>query len=99
MTNSEQTEKIRQAIMRYRELLDLLDAQVKQAESNYVALFDQVPSRLKVDLVEKDLQREAALIAVQDMEPLRRYILQVRFNMRDMERAFEELFDNIAVVE
>jgi ADP-ribose pyrophosphatase YjhB (NUDIX family) len=96
MTHDEQVEKIRQAIMRYRELLDVLHNRAQSGERGYASLFDLLPQEQQAALPEKMLQREAALLALADMEPLRRAVLRARFDMRDMERAFEELYNNIA---
>lgn len=96
MTDPELLEKIRQAIMRYRELLNLVHGRVASAESGYEALFHRVPEEKRASLREKDLQREAALLALEDLEPLRRAVLKVHFDLREMERAFEELYNLIA---
>lgn len=96
MTSTEHVEKVRQAIMRYRELLDLLHTSVANAEKNYAALFDSVTQEQKESLPEKLLQREAALIAIENMEPLRRAALNMQFRMRDFERGFEDIYNNIA---
>lgn len=94
--DAESVEKVRQAIMRYRELLDLLAMHTQSAERAYTKLFDALPEEQKTTLAEKALQREAAILALADLEPLRRAALQMRFDMRDMERGFEELYNNIA---
>ncbi|MDX2161049.1 MAG: hypothetical protein SF162_06960 [bacterium] len=96
MHEPEQIEQVRQAIMRYRELLDVLRERTAQAEKAYSALFAAIPPEQRESLTEKLLQREAALIALEDMEPLRRALLRAQFDLRDLERAFEETYGNIA---
>lgn len=96
MTQEEQVERVRQAIMRYRELLDLLHNQLENSERRYASLFDQLTEEQRASLPEKLRQREAALWALADMEPLRRAVLRMRFSMRDMERDFEQIYNHIA---
>jgi len=93
--SSEDVEKIRQAIMRYRELLDILKTRTDEAESCYSALFAGL-SQEQRGLPEKAMHREAALLALDDLEPLRRSLLGARFGLRDLERAFEETYNAIA---
>jgi chromosome segregation ATPase len=95
MHDPEQVEKVRQAIMRYRELLDLLKARTETAERRYAALFSELDEAQRA-LPEKLQQREAALRALDDLEPLRRAALRMHFDLRDLERAFEEVYGNIA---
>lgn len=96
MTHDEQIEKIRQAIMRYRELLDILKRCTEEGEQDYDKLFENLKEDQKTNLEEKKRQRQAAIIALDDLTPLRRAILRLRFEMRDMEQAFEALYNNIA---
>lgn len=95
MSQEEDVEKVRQAIMRYRELLDVLNARIHQAEKRYQALFAVIPAEKKT-LPLKALQREAALLALDDMEPLRKATLAVYYDLHDMTKAFEEVYNNIA---
>lgn len=96
MSHEEQLERIRQAIMRYRELMDIAQRCMEQGERDYARLFDDVPAQQKNSLAEKQLQGAAASIALDDLEPLRRAVLKLRFAMRDLERKFEALYNNIA---
>jgi hypothetical protein len=96
MHDSEQIETVRQAIMRYRELLDILGLQLERSERAYNALFDSLPQDQRDTLPEKQLQREAAIVALEDLEPLRRAVLRLRFDTRDIERESEALYNNIA---
>ncbi len=93
MNDAEQIEKIRQVIMRYRELLDLVHQAIANGEHGYTALFKDVPEEERTTLPEKLLQREAAILALEDLEPLRRSLAKMRFAMRNMERDFEEAHD------
>ena len=95
MPDDEQVEKIRQAIMRYRELLDVLKARTEHAERRYSALFAQLSAE-QMNLPEKARQGAAALIALEDLDPLRRALLGAQFDLRDLERAFEETYHHIA---
>jgi ADP-ribose pyrophosphatase YjhB (NUDIX family) len=95
MSEEQDVEKVRQAIMRYRELLDVLNARIQQAEKRYEALFVAVAAEKKT-LPVKALQREAALLALDDMEPLRKATLAIYYDLHDMTKAFEEVYNNIA---
>lgn len=92
---AERVEKIRQAVMRYRELLDLLTGHLADAERAYAALFDGIPAEVLAALPEKQRQGEAAKRALDDLDPLRRSVLDARFNMREIEKGFEELHDRV----
>jgi uncharacterized protein YhaN len=96
---TDQHEKIRQAIMRYRELLDLLRAQLEHSERAYARLFNGIDTDTRSTLPEKALQGEAARLALADLEPLRRAVLHMQFEMRGFEQGFEELYGKIAVDE
>jgi hypothetical protein len=95
MFDEEEIEKVRQAIMRYRELLDLLHVRAGYAERAYEGLFAGLTGEQRA-LPEKLRQREAAVAALNDLEPLRRAALSIHFDLRDLERAFEDLYGNIA---
>lgn len=96
MTYEEQVERVRQAIMRYRELMDLLHSRTATAERNYERLFEPLTPDQRETLSEKLRQREAAIHALKDMEPLRRAVMQIRFAMRDFEREFDQIATHIA---
>lgn len=95
MEEAEQQEKIRQAIMRCRELLNLLQGSTAGGERAYEALFAGLSAE-QLALPEKQRQGEAARLALADLEPLRALVLRLRFDMHNLERGFEELYDNIA---
>lgn len=94
--DDEPIEKVRQAIMRYRELLEQLKVRLANAERAYEALFKDVSEEQRSSLPHKALQREAAVIALEDLTPLRNAALRMQFDMRDLEHGFEELYNNIA---
>jgi len=99
MDDAEKIEKIRQSVMRYRELLDLSTPHLADSEKKYAALFLDIPQDLRESLPEKSLQREAALRALPNLEPLQRAILRTHFDLHEMTRAFEELYGHIAPAE
>src|SRR5688500_7334008 len=92
--NPEQLEKMRQAVMRYRELLDLFQAKLDAGELAYQQLFDSCTPEDRA-LPEKQLQGKAAEFLLADPEPIQRAALKLRFVGRDMEREFEALYDNV----
>jgi hypothetical protein len=100
MTNSEQVEKTRQAIMRLRELLDLMRAQLEEGEAAYAQLFASLnPDDIR-DLNEKEVQRLAALAILDDTSAasgtaLSDAALNLRLAARNLERDFEQLYDNL----
>jgi ABC-type transport system involved in cytochrome bd biosynthesis fused ATPase/permease subunit len=91
----EDIEKIRQAIMRYRELLDVAKSRLIQHEQIYERLFTELTPEQRA-LSEKLQQREAAIIAIEDLDPLRQALLRASFDLRDIHREFEETYNNIA---
>lgn len=95
MDYEEQLERARQGIMRFRELLDLLHAELDDAERNYTSLFAQCTPEERETLKEKDLQLRAAIPLVDNPSPLGDAALHMRFVTRNLERDFEQLHDNI----
>ena len=95
MPDAEQIEKARQGIMRLRELLDLLRGELEAGEEAYARLFDKCSPEEKAALKEKDLQRRAALDLIDDPSSLSKPALQLRFAARNLERDFEQLYDNV----
>ncbi len=94
--DSEYTEKVRQAIMRFRELLNIMQDQLQDGERAYKRLFSACsPDDLKT-MKEKDLQWQAAQQIITDLTPLRRAVMNMRYEARQMEIGFEELYNNIA---
>ena len=95
MDYEEQLERARQAIMRFRELLDLLHVELDDAERNYGELFAQCTPEERETLKEKDLQLRAAIPLIDNASPLADAALHMRFITRNLERDFEQLYDNI----
>jgi len=88
----ERVEKVRQEVMRLRELLTYMHTKLDSWERAYKRLFDHLPSEMINSLKEKDLQREAALTLIEEPKPLITAVLQAQYDSREMERAFEELY-------
>jgi hypothetical protein len=99
MSDQEQVERVRQQIMRLRELLTLMSNTVGKAERDYARLFSSFSKEEKADLKEKDLQWKLAERMVGDLTPLKNTAMELRFNARDLERNFEQLYDNIVAAE
>lgn len=89
----EQVERVRQQIMRYRELLDILHSRLRDAERAYNRLFDACTAEEKSSLREKELQRVAAIRLLEnDLTLLSDAVLTMRYDARDMEREFDHLY-------
>jgi len=97
MATSEDVEKVRQGIMRFRELLDLMQDRLEEGERAYARLFSECSPEDKNHMKTKDLQWKAAESMVDDPSGLRKAALYQRGYARELERAFEELHDNIAI--
>jgi hypothetical protein len=97
-TNREQIEKVRQEIMRFRELLNIMRGRMDQGERAYAQLFANCPPEDKQRLKEKDLQWLVASQIVGDVSELRTAVMDMRFGAYELERAFEELYDIIVTV-
>lgn len=91
MPAAESVEKMRQAVMRYRELLDHLRLRLDSSERDYAALFAALTPEERT-LGEKQQQGLAALPLLEDRKPLETALLRIQFDCRDLERAFEELY-------
>lgn len=92
---SDEIERIRQAIMRWRELLDILASRQEASEAAYAALFQHLSEDERAVLKEKEQQWRIAEQIAEDTEELRRGLLKMRFAMRDLEREFESTHDNL----
>ncbi len=99
MADPEQIEKVRQEIMRFRELLNIMRIKLEDGERAYARLFANCSPEDKQRMKEKDLQWQVATQIVGDLSGLSKAVMQVRYDARDLERAFEELFDIIVTVE
>lgn len=93
---SEALEKKRQAVMRLRELLDHMRLKLDEGERSYSRLFAQFTADEIQNTPEKEMQGRAAQLLFDNPRPLENAILQMQFNARDLERAFEELYNIIA---
>jgi hypothetical protein len=94
----EQVEKVRQEIMRFRELLDLMRIDLETGERAYKKLFAGLSADEIAGLKEKDVQWKLAETMVNDLTPLSDAVIETRFNARNLERSFEELYDVIITV-
>ena len=98
MASAEEIEKVRQEIMRFRELINIMSKKVQDAERAYTQLFaDCDPEDVK-SMKQKDLQGKLAQTLVDDLTPLRIAVGQARFDAREMERSFAELYNIIVTV-
>lgn len=96
MTHAEALEKKRQAVMRLRELLDHMHLKLEEGERSYARLFAQLPEEERQKTREKATQGKVAQLLLDNPRPLENAILQMQFDARDLERAFEELYNIIA---
>ena len=99
MAEREDIEKVRQEIMRFRELLDIMRGKLDDGERAYAQLFAKCDPEDVQRLKTKDLQWKAAEQVIDDLTPLSRAVGQMRFEARNLERAFEELHDIIVSTE
>jgi hypothetical protein len=99
MTSPEKIEKTRQAIMRFRELLDILTRELATAEEAYKQLFVNFTPEEMATLKEKELQRLVATSIVDNPSFLADAALHMRFVSRNLERDFEQLYDNVMAEE
>jgi hypothetical protein len=93
MTEAEQLEKARQAIMRFRELLDIIQQQLEDGERAYDRLFAALNAAETAGLQTKAIQGLAAHEVAANPEPLRRAALHQSFSCRNMERDFAQVHD------
>jgi hypothetical protein len=96
MANSEQFEKARQEVMRFRELLDIMRGNLEYGERAYAALFANIPADELAGLKEKERQGKAGERLLADKTPISQAALDMRFYARELERAFEEFYNIIA---
>ena len=95
VASPEDIEKMRQAIMRFRELLDLMKLEIEEGETAYKQLFASVSPEDMATLKEKELQRQVAYSLMDDPSALSQAALHLRFVTRNLERDFEQLYDNV----
>ena len=90
MADSERTEKVRQELMRLHELLALMRSKLGAGERAYEELFAGFAPDEIAELKHKDLQWKLAE-RLADLEPLRQAVSWMRFEARELEKAFAEL--------
>ena len=97
MADREATEKVRQEIMRFRELLDVMRGRLEAGEREYARLFAAAEFDDNQTLKVKDLQWKLAehLLDSSDLRPLSAAVLRMRFECHELDLAFEELHDTI----
>lgn len=95
MSHEENVERVRQMIMRFRELLDIMQHKLDGGERAYAALFAPLDPEKTKGLREKEVQRLLAQQMIHDLTPLSMAVLTIRFDARELERAFEELYNII----
>jgi Mg2+ and Co2+ transporter CorA len=95
MPEHEDIEKVRQEIMRFRELLNIMAQSLNSGERAYEKLFANCSDEDKANLKEKELQWKVAEQIIDDLSPLRDAVLRMRFSARTLEKEFEQLHDII----
>jgi hypothetical protein len=97
MHDADQIERLRQAMMRWRELLEIMQARLTHSQAAYDALLATLPAERRAQLKEKEQLWEVAqhLLESGQTEPLQRAILKMQFANRDLERAFEEIYNHL----
>jgi hypothetical protein len=96
MSDNEDIEKVRQEIMRLRELLTLMRERLEGGERAYDKLFSSFLPAETATLKEKDRQWKLAEAMLSDLGPLQRAVSVLRFDARMLEQNFEELEGIIA---
>lgn len=99
MPHSEDIERVRQAIMRFRELLDIMRSNLEDSEALYTSLFSAFTAEEIANTRQKDMQGKAALQMIGDISPLSRAVNHVYFDVHEMERAFDELQGIIGTIQ
>ena len=98
MANREEIEKVRQEIMRFRELLNIMRDKLQYGERVYEGLFSGFSPDEKKVVKEKDLQWKLAEGMVSDTSRLAQAVIQMQYYSREMERDFDELYNIILTV-
>lgn len=92
MSDREEIEKVRQEIMRFRELLTLMKGYQQRGEQSYERLFSRFPAEETAGVKEKDLQwKLAETMTPADLDALARMAGEMRFHARELEQNFEAL--------
>ena len=95
LTVDEKIERTRQAIMRYRELLDIMRGQLEEGEDLYRRMFDGCNPEDIAALKEKDRQLHAAYSLFEDPTSIGDAALHMAFTARNLERDFHQIHDNV----
>ena len=95
----EEIEKVRQEIMRLRELLNIMRQNLDAGERSYAGLFSNCTPEEKTTMKEKDLQWKVAEQIVGDVSQLRNAVANLWFYTRELEKSFEELHGIIGYTE
>jgi hypothetical protein len=98
MSDHEHTEKVRQEIMRFNELIAIMRSRLAEGERAYNALFANFSAEEIESTKHKDLQLKLAE-QMDDLTELKRGVSTMRFAARELEKAFEELYDIIVTGE
>lgn len=93
MATPEEIERVRQAIMRFRELLDIAQERLNAGERAYNKLFANCSPEDKANLQEKALQGLVASQIVDDTTALRKSLMSVRYDLNDIGRELEQVHD------
>jgi hypothetical protein len=105
MNDTEHIERLRQAIMRYRELITLLHATVDKGERAYEELFADYSATQREAAKEKDLQWQIAARLLSscdeaganaELRAFQNAALAMRIEARNFERDFEQVYDILA---
>lgn len=96
MPDRERTEKVRQEVMRLNELLGIMRRKLADGELAYAALFAGIPPAESAAMHHKDLQWKLAE-QMDDLSPLKEIVSKLRFEARELEKAFAELYDIVAM--
>ncbi len=91
MSDRERTEKVRQELMRLNELLGLMRGKLVEGERAYAELFTGFPADTVSSLKHKDLQWQLAE-QLADLTALKQTVGTLRFDARELEKAFAELY-------
>lgn len=81
--------------MRYRELLDVMQTRLDEGDRMYKRLIAQHAPENAAEMKEKEVQWHVAEQIVDDTEVLKRAVLHMQFEAREMERAFDELYGKL----
>lgn len=96
MQDREAVEKVRQEIMRFRELLTIMRGNLESGERSYAKLFSRFSAEEMAAGKEKDMQWKAAeAMGPDEISALGGSVMQMRFHARELEKNFEELYDKI----